>query len=177
MRDMTNHVEQVAVDYKYIKAMEQLKKEIKGLPFFNLHSFGTLQSELKHVLMSNEMEADSFKSFHLLIFSESIVALEEKMREELTGKVSFRGVAMKKFFPEKRFFKRFKIKELDEIRMIKQKYRGRAQTLLWARGYTDLQYDPERSFFLSFEDVDEASTVEDNLKKYINSTKSIVYIG
>ena len=115
MSNVTQHIERVSNDHKYIQAMKELRKEIKNLAIDDLHVFGVLQCEKQDVLLSHGQSKLSFQHFHLLIFSEHIIALEKKTKEEFTGKTDIFGrpIRIKKEF--KSFSKCFQLILVDSV--------------------------------------------------------------
>ena len=174
MRNLGKHMEQVTNDYRYIKAMEILATEIVGLERSDLHKYGTLQSELKDVLMATGQDTGNFNRCHLYIFSEHIVALEMKIKEEFTGKVQFiTGLPIRKKVQYQKFSKSFQIKDFDAI-SIKQVNRD---IILHAKSFTDMKLDPNKGFFLKFADADEASRTENAIGSLMEESKKKIYPG
>ena len=50
--------------------MNELKKGIQNFPFWDLHRFGILKTELNEMLMATGKETSDFMPFNLLVFNE-----------------------------------------------------------------------------------------------------------
>ena len=115
MKNVTQHMDRVSRDYKYIIAMEELKRSIQNFPFKDLHRFGLLKTELTQMMMATGDATSDFKPFNLLVFNEYIVALETVTREEPTGKIDWFGVPITMKVEEKKYSKCFKIRDFEHI--------------------------------------------------------------
>jgi len=171
MKNMTSHTDRVSKDYKYITAMEEFKGEIKNLPFDTLHRFGVLKRELNNVKMSTGNIED--QPFHLLIFNDYIVALENVTKEVLTKQLDFFGIPIRKKVIEKKYLKCFKIREFGWIRT---KEVGRV-TEVQANAVTEAKTDKEKSFTLKFDNADEANQLETEMKGYLEAAHAKIYYG
>ena len=168
MLNLTKHIEKVSNDYKYIQAMKEFRKEIKNLVIDDLHRFGVLQCEKKDVLLSHGDKRHSFQHFHLLIFSEHIVALEKKTREEFTGKTDFFGRPIRIEKELKSFSKCFQLMLVDSI----TRKKGDDQTFhVCVNSYTETCINQEKSFVLSFKSEEAASETEALLQRTVANCK------
>ena len=175
MLNLTQHIDRVSKDFNYIEAMSQLKQEIRNVPHENLHKFGLLQRELVDVKMSvSNEDARSFQPFYLLIFSEHIVALEVRTRLDCTGKVDFFGVAIREKSEEKVYSRSFRMKDIDNI-MVKE---ASSKTFhLWAKSYTQLNVDMQKSFILRFDSQGKANEIAATLKQHVGECKTKLEIS
>ena len=174
MKNMTQHMDRVSKDYRYIIAMDEFKREIQSFPFLDLHRFGLLKTELKEMMMATGDAPSVFKPFNLLVFNEYIVALETVTREEPTGKIDWWGVPITMKVEEKKFSKCFKIRDFDHIHTRPD---GDGQVHLFVNTYKEAKVDPERSFILKFHDQDEASSLEKDMKDYLKEAQTKIYFG
>ena len=164
MSSLTQHIERVSNDYKYIQAMKELRKEIKNLAIDDLHRFGVLQCEKQHVLLSHGQGELSFQHFHLLIFSEHIIALEKKTKEEFTGKTDFFGRPIRIKKEMKYFAKCFQLMLVDSV--IKRQVDD--QTFhVWVNTFTEASINLEKTFVLSFKSAEAAAETEAILKQTV----------
>ena len=174
MKNMTQHMDRVSKDYRYIIAMDEFKREIQSFPFLDLHRFGLLKNELKEMMMAAGDAPSVFKPFNLLVFNEYIVALETVTREEPTGKIDWWGVPITMKVKEKKFSKCFKIRDFDHIHTRPD---GDGQVHLFVNTYKEAKVDPDRSFILKFHDQDEASSLEKDMKDYLKEAQTKIYFG
>ena len=171
MSSLTQHIERVSTDHKYIQAMKEFRKEIRNLKIDDLHRFGVLQCEKQYVLLSHGQSKLLFQPFHLLIFSEHIIALQKMTKEEFTGKTDFFGRPIRIKKELKCFSKFFQLKLVDSV--IKRQVDD--QTFhVWVNTYTDALVDFEKTFVLSFKSAEAASETEALLKKTVANCQRAV---
>ena len=179
MKNMTQHMDQVSRDYKYISAMEEFQKEIYDLPYSNLHMFGNLNAELRDVMLSQDGEMGPFKPFHLLVFNEDILALEITTTEVNSQQTNFFRVPKKVKIEEKKFSKSYKIRDFDVVSAKNVGHRSRARVLLQVNAFKNSKIDKEKSFTLRFDNMDDASQLERDMKDYMREAKARaeVFVG
>ena len=164
MASLTQHIEKVSSDHKYIQAMKEFRKEIKNLAIDDLHRFGVLQCEKQEVLLSHGQSKLAFQHFHLLIFSEHIIALQKTTKEEFTGKTDFWGKPIRIKTEMKCFSKCFQLILVDSV--IKRQVDD--QTFhVSVNTFTEASVDLEKTFVLSFKSAETAAETEALLKKTV----------
>ena len=173
MKNMTQHMGRVSKDYRYIIAMEEFQKEIYDFPYNSMpRMFGLLKTELKDIMLSQGSEIGPFKPFNLLVFNEEILALETITKEVNSQQTNIFKVPKKVKIEEKKFSISYKIGDIDHVYVKNVSHGHKTRVLLQVNAYKEAKIDKEKSFTLRLNDMDEASSLEKDMKDYVKEAKA-----
>ena len=134
--------------------------------------FGILQREFTNLPMVVGQSGE-FKPYHLLIFSETIVFLENKTLQDETKETNWLGMKRRKIgqkIIEKRYSCCF---ELKDIHTITSKYIKPTGHVVEAKTFTELKLDKDKSFKIKVGSPDEATELVAQLKSFTEEAKKL----